>query len=231
MSDLNTTELISNETPKKVTKTASKRSTKKTTSKKNTTKNVINKTETTSNSGTLSLNDDTKKVTKKKTSRPSKKVIKEVIKNDNELFEESISNNETNENIKSSTESESKNIDDSKPTLKTQIEDNNSKPISKSKSKIVKDEFKHSPNKFIAMNLDSITHKNEDLVETEDQKILHRLATIERELINKSIEYNDLKVEFHKLSQFVYKVLNNINKTPDDVPMDIMTELMVNLND
>lgn len=230
MSDLNTTELISNETPKKVTKTTSKRSTKKTTSKKNTTKNVINKTETTSDSGTLSLNDNTKKVTKKKTSRPSKKVIKEVIKNDDELFEESIINNATNENIKSS-ESDNKNIDDSKPTSKTQIEDNNSKPISKSKSKIVKDEFKHSPNKFIAMNLDSITHKNEDLVETEDQKILHRLATIERELINKSIEYNDLKVEFHKLSQFVYKVLNNINKTPDDVPMDIMTELMVNLND
>lgn len=230
MSDLNTTELISNEIPKKVVKTASKRSTKKTTSKKNTTKNVINKTETTSDSGTLNLNDNTKKVTKKKTSRPSKKVTKEVFKNDDELFEEDILNNATNENIKSS-ESDSKNIDDSKPTLKTQIEDNNSKPISKSKSKIVKDEFKHSPNKFIAMNLDSITHKNEDLVETEDQKILHRLATIERELINKSIEYNDLKVEFHKLSQFVYKVLNNINKTPDDVPMDIMTELMVNLND
>lgn len=204
MTDLNNTQLDLTEASKKVSKSTNKKTTKKINKK-----NITKKFETDSESGTLNLNNDQPKVIKKKTikSKPSKKVVKQITNKDTELKLE----------IDNETKSEINN------EIKSEVD-------TKSKQKIIKDDFKHSPNKFIAMNLDSISHKNEDLVESNEQKILHRLSTIERELINKSIEYNDLKVEFHKLSQFVYKVLNNINKTHDDTPMDINAELMINLN-
>ena len=100
-----------------------------------------------------------------------------------------------------------------------------------SKTKQNEDVIQHPPNKFISMNLDSITHKNEDLIETEEQQMKQRIIILERRLDEKSIEINDLKITIYNLEQRLNKVINNLYKTSDDQPMDLMNELMINLNE
>jgi hypothetical protein len=99
------------------------------------------------------------------------------------------------------------------------------------KSKQNEDIIQHPPNKFISMSLDSITHKNEDLIETEEQQMKQRIIILERRLDEKSIEINDLKITIYNLEQRLNKVINNLYKTSDNQPMDITNELIVKLNE
>lgn len=173
-----------------------------------------------------------------KTTKRTKKVVKTVKDHDDEINEIQDEPVKVTKRSRKTTKQQTKiiNADD---ILNEIIEQPNETDVVQEtptkqkqiKSKQNEDIIQHPPNKFISMSLDSITHKNEDLIETEEQQMKQRIIILERRLDEKSIEINDLKITIYNLEQRLNKVINNLYKTADDQPMDLMNELMINLNE
>lgn len=173
----------------------------------------------------------TKKTTKRSTSK-KKTAKKNVIENN--IIE--------TENITETTENSNINIEEPVQKVK-KVAKRSSKKVSKKKtstepiqniseehSEDVSSEIKHSPNKFIKMDLNSHKTNQSNKIIIDDKDLNTKVEELNKKMNEYITEISDLKLTVQNLEERLNRILNQLIKPNPNEHLDIITELSSILN-